>query len=110
MMRRLGHGSAGMEASVTLVWHPTTAMNQTRHDDIWFDTPDIGWAVNSKGQIIHTQDAGRTWSVQKVVPRAWLRCMTFAGKSSGWVGSITEDLRLWKTKDRLEWTQIPENI
>jgi photosystem II stability/assembly factor-like uncharacterized protein len=95
---------------MTLAWHPTTAMNQARHDDIWFITPQIGWAVNSRGQIIHTEDGGRNWSVQQTVPRAWLRCMTFAGNSLGWVGSITEGVRLWRTEDGAHWSQIAESI
>src|SRR5262245_53211249 len=92
------------------IWHPTSAANHRRHDDVWFITPEIGWAVNSGGQIIHTEDGGEHWSVQQVVPSAWLRCMTFAGNKLGWVGSITEGVRLWKTEDGVRWSQIPESI
>src|SRR5258708_3568891 len=42
-------------------WRPTNAPVQTRYDDIWFISPQVGWAVNSAGQIRHTEDAGATW-------------------------------------------------
>ena len=42
------------------VWHPTLATPQQRHDDIWFISPQVGWAVNSAGKIIHTED-GKNW-------------------------------------------------
>ena len=49
---------------MAFTWRPTTAPVQTRYDDIWFISSDVGWAVNSAGQIVHTEDAGATWTVQ----------------------------------------------
>jgi photosystem II stability/assembly factor-like uncharacterized protein len=98
---------------VALVWQPTSAPKQRRYDDIWFDTSDIGWAINSAGEIRYTADGGKSWGgdhPQKLIPGAYLRCMSFASRSSGWVASITPGLRLWKTSDGMTWDQIPEAI
>src|ERR1051326_8083085 len=40
-----------------LIWRPTNApIASSRTDDIWFLDPQCGWAVNSNGQIVHTED------------------------------------------------------
>jgi photosystem II stability/assembly factor-like uncharacterized protein len=96
---------------MNLTWHPTSAPVQTRYDDIWFITPQIGWAVNSAGQIVHTEDAGANWTVQKTVGAdIWLRCMSFTSPTDGWVGSITTRQRLWKTEDGRTWTNIVSTL
>jgi len=104
--------SGEREAVVSNIWHPTSACPQGRYDDIWFISPEIGWAVNSAGQIIHTTDGGKTpWSVQHTEPSdTYLRCISFSGPTDGWVGAITADRRLRKTQNGVEWTQIPEEI
>ena len=63
-----------------LHWRPTGAPPaSSRTDDIWFLDPQVGWAVNSNGQIIRTKNGGATWDEQKVVPApAYLRCVGFA--------------------------------
>jgi photosystem II stability/assembly factor-like uncharacterized protein len=94
------------------VWHPTLADPQQRHDDIWFISPQVGWAVNSAGKIIHTED-GKHWVDQYVAPAQfgiYLRCMSFSGPKDGWVGSITLDHRLRRTQDGVHWDEVPENI
>ena len=93
------------------IWHPTSARPEGRYDDIWFISPEIGWAVNSAGQIIHTKDGGKSpWSRQHTAPGAYLRCISFSGPTDGWVGAITSDQRLRRTQDGVEWTQIAEEI
>ena len=94
-----------------VLWHPTTASDQTRHDDIWFLTPEIGWAINSAGQIIHTVDGGKVWTTQQLASATtWLRCMSFSGPKEGWVGSITRNERLWRTQDGVNWTNIAASL
>jgi photosystem II stability/assembly factor-like uncharacterized protein len=99
------------EASVKYIWHPTTATIQGRHDDIWFISPDIGWAVNSAGKIIHTKDGGKSWANQRVdpveLPNTYLRCMSFSGPTDGWVGAI-RGRRIRRTQDGVNWVAIPE--
>ncbi len=92
-------------------WSPTNAPLQTRYDDIWFMGPNVGWGVNSAGQIVHTEDAGATWTVQHTAAAdTWLRCMSFTSPTDGWVGSITREQRLWKTEDGKTWTDMTAGL
>ena len=69
-------------------WHPTTAPVQTRYDDIWFINPQVGWGVNSGGQIVHTEDGGANWTIQHTVDAdTWLRCMSFT-EPDRWLGRL----------------------
>jgi hypothetical protein len=46
-------------------WRPTNApVASSRTDDIWFLDHDRGWAVNSNGQILHTEDGFNSWQEQ----------------------------------------------
>jgi subtilisin family serine protease len=81
-------------------WRPTAAPTaSSRTDDIWFHTPDLGWAVNSNGQILRTDDGGASWIEQFHDERLYLRCVGFASASKGWVGTITPAKRLFATDD-----------
>jgi photosystem II stability/assembly factor-like uncharacterized protein len=92
-------------------WHATNAPEHTRYDDIFFFNPQVGWGVNSAGQVVHTEDGAKTWSVKQIAgPRTWLRCMTFTSPTDGWVGSISERERLWKTQDGKEWTNVSSSL
>ena len=94
------------------VWHPTLATPQQRHDDIWFISPQVGWAVNSAGKIIHTED-GKNWVTQYTAPPStftYLRCLGFSGPKDGWAGSITLGRRLRRTQDGVNWVEVPEEI
>ena len=47
------------EAEPPPTWRPTSAEPAaSRYDDVWFQTPRLGWAVNSNGQILRTTDGG----------------------------------------------------
>jgi photosystem II stability/assembly factor-like uncharacterized protein len=92
-------------------WHATNAPRQQRYDDLWFISSQVGWAVNSAGQIVHTGDAGATWTVQRTVDAdTWLRCMSFTSPTDGWVGTITRRQRLWRTRDGKTWTNISSTL
>jgi photosystem II stability/assembly factor-like uncharacterized protein len=96
---------------MNVTWLPTAAPVQTRYDDIWFINPQVGWAVNSAGQIVHTDDGGASWTIQKTVSAdTWLRCMSFTSPTDGWVGSITRLQRLWKTQDGKTWTDMTPSL
>lgn len=91
-------------------WRPTKATPQTRYDDIWFVSPLVGWAVNSAGEIVHTED-GDNWATQHTVDGdTWLRCMSFTSPTDGWVGSITRRQRLFKTEDGKTWTDMTASL
>ncbi len=84
-------------ASSGLSWHPTGAPKARRHDDVWFHDEQLGWAVNSDGNILNTTDGGATWTVQQSTPGVYLRCIGFANKDRGWVGTLTPSRRLYST-------------
>ena len=57
-----------------LLWRKTNApVSSSRTDDIWFASPETGWAVNSNGQILKTGDGGNSWTVQhfEIFGRIW---------------------------------------
>ncbi len=91
-----------------LLWRKTNApISSSRTDDIWFATPDMGWAVNSNGQIVKTQDGGNSWTVQMQDPSVYLRCIGFAGTQLGWAGTISGTKRLFATRDGgATWTMV----
>lgn len=100
-------------------WNPTSAPEAgSRYDDIWFVSPQIGWAVNSEGQILHTNDGGATWVQQFRTPMigtraVYLRCISFANEQTGWVGTLTDSYRMFQTIDGgTNWTfvfNLPDN-
>ncbi|UFX46498.1 hypothetical protein HAP47_0007385 [Bradyrhizobium sp. 41S5] len=92
-------------------WRPTNAPVQTRYDDIWFISPQVGWGVNSAGQIVHSEDGFATSTIQHTADaNTWLRCMSFTSPTDGWVGSITRRQRLFKTDDGKTWTDMTAGL
>src|SRR6476659_9061653 len=92
------------------VWRETNApVASSRTDDIWFIDPNRGWAVNSDGQIVHTEDGFATWQEQfhDEDSGLYLRCVGFASESRGWVGTTTPGRQLLETSDGgTTWTQV----
>lgn len=83
-----------------LTWRPTNApIASSRTDDVWFASPQLGWAVNSNGQIIHTTDGGINWKEQLHDETVYFRCVGFASESRGWVGTLMPTKRLYDTHD-----------
>jgi photosystem II stability/assembly factor-like uncharacterized protein len=82
-------------------WVRTNAPKASRRtDDIWFLDDKVGWAVNSNGQIVKTENGFDTYEVQAHFPDLWLRCVAFANTQVGWVGSVatqSPDDRLFHT-------------
>ena len=95
-------------ANPGLVWRKTNApVSSSRTDDIWFATPDIGWAVNSNGQILRTDDGGNNWTVQFKDTSVYFRCVGFAGLQVGWAGTVGGAQRLFATRDGgAHWTAV----
>ncbi|MGH4001354.1 MAG: WD40/YVTN/BNR-like repeat-containing protein, partial [Pseudonocardiaceae bacterium] len=91
-----------------LTWRATNApVASSRTDDIWFIDPRRGWAVNSNGQILHTEDGFTTWEQQFHDPQVYFRCVGFASESRGWVGTLTAGKRLFETVDGgASWTGV----
>ena len=96
---------------MNFTWHATKAPLQQRYDDFSMISPEVGWAINSGGQIIHTKDGFQTCEIQQTVEGdVWLRCMSFTSPTDGWVGTITRRQRLWKTQDGKTWTNISSSL
>jgi photosystem II stability/assembly factor-like uncharacterized protein len=49
-----------------------------------FADRSTGWAVGDGGVILHTEDAGKTWSTQASRTKEGLRSVHFADRSAGW--------------------------
>jgi photosystem II stability/assembly factor-like uncharacterized protein len=87
-------------APATLTWRPTNApVASSRTDDIWFLDPRVGWAVNSNGQVLKTQDGFATWTEQLHDETVYFRCVGFASPTRGWVGTLTAGKRMFHTTD-----------
>lgn len=80
-------------------WIATAAPLATRYDDMCFVSEERGWAVNSHGQILATDDGGRSWREQALFPDVYLRTITMADERVGWAGSTTPEARLFHTRD-----------
>ena len=86
-------------------WRSTSAPAATsRYDDIYFLDPATGWAVNGNGQILSTTDSGLSWQLRFQTPvigkrPVYLRCVGFANETTGWVGTLTKEARLYATND-----------
>ena len=92
------------EALPELMWRPTTAGRARRYDDVFFITRDIGWAVNSNAEVIHTRDAGASWTTQTVLQDVddrpiYPRCIQFANETRGFLGTVSDAMRLYTTSD-----------
>lgn len=91
-----------------LTWRPTNAPEaSSRTDDIWFQTDRLGWAVNSNGQILRTDDGGGRWEQQLHDPKVYFRCLGFASDCLGWAGTLSSTKRLFSTSDGgSTWTVV----
>src|ERR1043165_4583379 len=71
-----------------------------RYDDIYFATPEIGWAIHPynlpydtdttihQGRIYKTTDGGITWALQLDSCHMYLRSIGFADSLHGWATSL----------------------
>lgn len=92
-----------------LLWRKTGAPTaSSRTDDIWFETPESGWAVNSNGQILKTEDGGNTWTIQHEDSSVYLRCIGVSGKI-GVAGCVGGPRRMFSTRDGAKWREV-ENL
>ena len=89
---------AGTTSSVE--WVPTNAPAPTsRYDDVYFIDTSYGWAVNSSGQVISTEDGGESWRIRATFEHVYLRCIGFADRQNGWLGTLTPESPFFRTFD-----------
>jgi photosystem II stability/assembly factor-like uncharacterized protein len=78
----------------------------SRHDDVFFVSPDSGWVVNGSGEIHRTTDGGQSWTHQTTVSN-YLRSVGFATPLKGWAGALFGSPLLYSTDDAgVTWTPI----
>jgi len=97
--------------SAPLTWRATNApfadqQGGKRYDDLWFVTPETGWAVNSDGKILRTDDGGAGWTEQFHDPFTYLRCIGFASPERGWAGLLSGPGRMLETHDGKTWAVV----
>lgn len=97
--------------SAQTTWVPTSSTQVDRYDDLFFISPDTGWAVGSyigRGKIYHTTNGGSTWSVQKNIGD-YVRSIEFADKNLGFAGALSnsgQDVFFRTTDGGTTWTDI----
>lgn len=97
--------------SAQTTWVPTNSTQIDRYDDLFFISPDTGWAVGSRtgfGKIYHTTNGGSTWSVQKNIGD-YARSVEFADKNLGFAGALSnsgQNVFFRTTDGGTTWTDI----
>ncbi len=80
----------------TWIWqHPLPQGNSLT--GINFIDENTGWASGDHGTIIHTKDAGQSWTTQPRVTSDWITDVRFADQSNGW--AITDGGKILGTQD-----------
>ncbi|MFW6171778.1 MAG: WD40/YVTN/BNR-like repeat-containing protein [Planctomycetota bacterium] len=85
-------------------------------NDIFFLNSDLGWAVGDRGVVLHTEDGGRHWRIQRLSTAARLESVHFINGQRGWVvgGRVHAHTRrtscfIARTRDGGEnWRVVPE--
>ena len=62
----------------------------SRHNDVFFVTPEMGWIVNGAGEIYRTEDGGESWNRQLHLEDSHFRSVGFIDPLKGWAGNIGE--------------------
>ena len=65
---------------------PNSPVATSRHDDIFFLNPRLGWISNGDGEIHRTTDGGETWMLLTTADGG--RSIGFADSLNGWLGSL----------------------
>jgi len=54
--------------------------------DVFFTSPQRGFAVGDRGTILRTEDGGQTWTLLSCSTEATLRSISFVSEDEGWIG------------------------
>jgi photosystem II stability/assembly factor-like uncharacterized protein len=95
------------------VWEPVSFSEDLELREVFFVTVDKGWVAGSKGTIIHTRDAGATWSAQMGGdPQSSdepVRLLRFLDETHGWAvigGTGNSNARILRTEDGESWEDL----
>ena len=70
-------------------WVATNSQAIARYDDIYFLSPDTGWAAGGgSGIIAHTTNGGTTWATLTTFTNSYIRSIEFADKNLGFMGGL----------------------
>ena len=103
---------ASSPPAVKGVWEPVNYPEDLTLNDAFFVTPEIGWVAGAGGTILHTRDAGATWTAQlggdpqsKDAPIGRLR---FVSETQGWAiqSAGIEMYKLLSTTDGQRWSTV----
>lgn len=93
------------------IWRRTSTLRaSSRYDDVFFINRNVGWAVNSNAQVVHTKDSGVTWDVIATIVSdddrpIYLRCCWFLDENVGYIGTVSGSDRIFVTNDGgFTWT------
>lgn len=92
--------------------------SQGRHDDVFFRDSDLGWLVNTRGEIHGTSDGGASWTLLHDADfQVNFRSVTFATPDVGWAGNLNSfnepepGLALFESRDGGEtWTNVTSRV
>ncbi len=95
------------------VWEPVSFSEDLELREIFFVTIDKGWVAGSKGTIIHTKDAGATWTAQMggdpEASEEPIRLLRFLDETHGWAvigGTGSSSPRILRTEDGESWEDL----
>ncbi len=88
----------------------------SRHNDVYFVSPDTGWVVDGSARIHRTHDGGQTWEQQFFQSESHLRSVAFLDAQRGWAGNVgvgefntTDPTVLYGTNDGGEtWESVED--
>lgn len=71
-------------------WEELPIEQSLRFNDIYFISPDTGWAVNGSAYIYRTVDGGQSWQLKFYRDDTHLRSVGFLNASRGFAGNVGE--------------------
>ena len=57
-------------------------------NDVYFVDENKGWAVGSRGTLLHTVDGGTTWSSRNFETGLNFKALSFVNQDCGWILAI----------------------
>jgi photosystem II stability/assembly factor-like uncharacterized protein len=95
------------------IWEPVSFSEDISLREVFFVTINRGWVAGDKGTILHTRDAGATWTAQMGGdPQASedpVRLLRFLDEQHGWAvfgGTGSSKVRILRTVDGESWEDL----
>ncbi len=89
------------------IWEPVSFSEDISLREIFFVTMNQGWVAGDKGTILHTRDAGATWTAQMggdpAAAEEPVKLLRFLDEQHGWA---VKDGRILRTQDGESWEDL----